>query len=111
MFELQFTSDTLWKAPTTQNDTAPKYYQPLNKVKDRRLRARGEQLNQRTENVAQQSIQATYPSVSPDICRMGCLLARWRQHTFLVKWSDAATTWEPRKYILDKGMLSRFEAS
>ncbi|OAQ60940.1 protein-tyrosine phosphatase [Pochonia chlamydosporia 170] len=111
MFQLQFTSDTLWKALTAQNGPAPKDHQPPNKVKDRRLRTRKGAINQRTENEGEQSIQAAYPSVCPDIYRMDCLLARWRQHTFLVKWSDATTTWEPRKHILDKRMLDSFEAS
>ncbi|QLI66495.1 uncharacterized protein G6M90_00g030600 [Metarhizium brunneum] len=112
MFQLQFTSDTLWNTLAAQNDPIPKDGQAPNKVEDRRLRARKEQSNQQhAENIAQQSIQAAYPSVCPDIYRMDCLLARWRRHTFLVKWSDATTTWEPRGHIIDKGLLNRFEAS
>lgn len=42
---------------------------------------------------------------------MDCPLARWRQHNFLVKWSDATTTWEPRKHIIDKQELSKLEAN
>jgi hypothetical protein len=65
--------------------------------------------------MAQQSIQVAYPNVCPDIYRIDGLLARWRKNIFLVQWSDApgvtTTTWEPRKHILDKEMLSRFEAS
>ena len=110
-FQLQFTSDSLWKALTAQNDRAPKDHQSPNNVRGRMMKIREEQLNQHTETVAQQSIQAAYPSVCPDIYRMDSLLARWRQHSFLVKWSDATMTWEPRKHIIDKEELRRFEAS
>ena len=108
IFQLQFTSDALWNTLAAQNDPVPNSDQAPNEVEDLRLRA---QSNQHTENIAQQSIQAAYPSVCPDIYRMDCLLARWRRHTFLVKWSDATTTWEPRGHIIDKELLDRFEAS
>ncbi|KHO11516.1 protein-tyrosine phosphatase [Metarhizium robertsii ARSEF 23] len=108
MFQLQFTSDTLWDTLAAQNDPVPNGDQAPNEVEDQRLRA---QSNQHTENIAQQSLQAAYPSIYPDIYRMDRLLARWRRHTFLVKWSDATTTWESRKHIIDKRLLDRFEAS
>ncbi|KIE00690.1 hypothetical protein MAJ_03465, partial [Metarhizium majus ARSEF 297] len=111
VFQLQFTSDILWNTLVAQNDPAPKGHQTPNKLQDRRPKTGKEKSNQCTANTAQESIQAAYPSVCPDLYRMDCLLARWRRHTFLVKWSDATTTWEPRKHIIDQGMLNGFEAS
>ncbi|KID81630.1 Ankyrin repeat protein [Metarhizium guizhouense ARSEF 977] len=95
MFQLHFTSDILWNTLVAQNDPAPKGHQTPNKLEDRRPKAG----------------KVKYPSVCRDVYRVDCLLARWRRHTFLVKWSDATTTWEPRKHIMDEGMLNSFEAS
>ncbi|KAF5131358.1 hypothetical protein E5D57_007713 [Metarhizium anisopliae] len=95
MFQLHFTSDILWNTLVAQNDPAPKGHQTPNKLEDRRPKAG----------------KVKYPSVCGDVYRVDCLLARWRRHTFLVKWSDATTTWEPRKHIMDEGMLNSFEAS
>jgi len=114
-FQLQFTSDVLWNALGAQSYPAPKAHQTPNKVEDRRLKTRKAPSYQCTVNKAQQSIQVACPNVCLNIYRIDDLLARWRKHTFLVKWSDApgvtTTTWEPRKHIIDKGMLSIFEAS
>ncbi|KAK8924448.1 hypothetical protein VCV18_004870 [Metarhizium anisopliae] len=95
MFQLHFTSDILWNTLVAQNDPAPKGHQTPKKLEDRRPKAG----------------KVKYPSVCRDVYRVDCLLARWRRHTFLVKWSDATTTWEPRKHIMDEGMLNSFEAS
>ncbi|KID61767.1 uncharacterized protein G6M90_00g113560 [Metarhizium brunneum] len=111
MFQLQFTSDILWNTLVSQNDPAPKGHQTPNKLQNRRPKTAKEKSNQCTANTARESIHAAYPSVCPDLYRMDCLLARWRRHTFLVKWADATTTWEPRKHIIDEGMLNTFEAS
>ncbi|KAF5136459.1 hypothetical protein E5D57_000221 [Metarhizium anisopliae] len=95
MFQLHFTSDILWNTLLAQNDPAPEGHQTPNKLEDRRPKAG----------------KVKYPSVCRDVYRVDCLLARWRRHTFLVKWTDATTTWEPRKHIMDQGMLNNFEAS
>ncbi|KID82003.1 Chromo domain-like protein [Metarhizium guizhouense ARSEF 977] len=111
VLQLQFTSDILWNTLVSQNDPAPKGHQTPNKLQNRRPKTAKEKSNQCTANTARESIHAAYPSVCPDLYRMDCLLARWRRHTFLVKWADATTTWEPRKHIIDQGMLNSFEAS
>lgn len=98
----------VWKTVAGSCDSAAENRQPPKNVEHRRPTTRREQPKQPTENVVQ-SIQSAFPSVCPDIYRMDCFLTRWRQHTFLVKWPDATTTWEPRKHIIDKKELSKFE--
>ena len=104
-FQLQFTWATACEAHGTQD-------QPVTKCHlSSRLAAREEQSEKQTESILGQPSQPDDPNHDPDVYEAECLLARWRKHTFLVKWSDGTTTWEPRMNILDKRMLDGFEAA
>ncbi|OAQ58267.1 chromo (CHRromatin organization MOdifier) domain-containing protein [Pochonia chlamydosporia 170] len=66
-------------------------------------------------NVRQKTGLKQHAETEASVCRVDCLLARWRKHIFLVKWYEddsnaIITTWEPRTNILDKTMLADFEA-
>lgn len=48
-------------------------------------------------------------AIRPDIYQVECILARWGKNTFLLKWSDGTTGWEPRRHVLDRQMIRDFE--